>query len=155
MLFVVFRACSDCYAMEARNVIEVIPVVALRACSGTPAYVAGLANYRGTGLPVLDFCRLVAGASCPMRLGARIILIDHQGINGSRRTLGLLVEAVLETSELENSDFSETGIQAREASCLGKLAVRGNAFVQRVITERLLPGEIEKLLFQEQGSSRI
>ncbi len=150
MLFVIFRADSDCYALEARKVIEVIPVVALRACPEAPAYVAGLANYRGSGLPVLDFCRMVAGTSGAMRLGARIILIDHQGVNGSRRAIGLLVEAVLETSEREDSDFSETGIQAREASCLGKLAVRGNAFVQRVITERLLPEEVESLLFQEQ-----
>ncbi len=155
MLFIVFKACSDCYAIEARTVIEVIPLVTLRKCPGAPDYVAGLANYRGLSVPVVDFNRMVAGSSCPALLGARIILSSYAGSNDRRRTAGLLVEVVLETVEREEAEFSQEAMAASEASCLGKLAVHGNEFVQRIALERVLPKELDALLFAEQENTAL
>ena len=63
MLFITFKLGEANYALEARQVIEVVPLVTLRACSGAPAYIAGLANYRGTGVPIVDLGRLVGGSA--------------------------------------------------------------------------------------------
>ena len=148
MLFIVFKAGNSGYAMEAGKVIEVVPLVTLRACPGAPAYITGLANYRGAGVPVMDLGRLVGGAPCVVYLSTRIILMPYAGSDGRQRVIGLLAEKVMETMERAEADFSQTGVNAAETFCLGKLAVSGTGFIQRVVVERLVPKEMEALLFE-------
>ncbi|MBU4211539.1 MAG: chemotaxis protein CheW [Kiritimatiellae bacterium] len=149
MLFIVFKAGDASYALEARQVIEVVPLVTLRACPGAPAYMTGLANYHGTGVPIVDLGRLVGGAPCAVYLSTRIILTTYAGGDGQQRVIGLLAETVIETVEREEADFSQTGVAASGTSDLGKLAVSGTGFVQRVVVEQLVPKELEKILFAE------
>jgi len=149
MLFIVFKAGNDSYALAARQVIEVVPLVTLRACPDVPAYVTGLANYHGTGVPIVDLGRLVGGAPCVVYLSTRIILTSYAGRGGQQRIIGLLAETVIETVEREESDFSQTGVAASGTSCLGKLAVSGTGFIQRIVVEQLVPKELEKMLFVE------
>ena len=153
MLFVVFKAGDASYALEACQVIEVVPLVTLRACPGAPVYVTGLANYHGTGVPVVDLGRLVGGAPCTVYLSTRIILAPYAGGGGRQRIIGLMAETVMETVEREETDFAQTSVAAPGTSCLGKLAVSGAGFIQRVVVEQLVPKELEGLLFAEPEKS--
>ncbi|MDP2991481.1 MAG: chemotaxis protein CheW [Kiritimatiellota bacterium] len=153
MLFVVFKAGNAHYALEARQVIEVIPLVTLRACSGAPAYIAGLANYRGTGVPIVDLGRLVGGAPCTVYLSTRIILTLYAGGNEQQRIIGLLAETVTNTVERKEPDFGQNNVAVPGTSCLGKLAVSGTGFIQRVVVAQLLPKELEQMLFAEPEKS--
>lgn len=153
MLFVVFQAGNASYALAARQVITVVPFVTLRPCPGAPAYVAGLANYRGIGVPILDLGRLVGGAPCAVCLSTRIIMTSYAGGQNQERIIGLLAETVMETVERQESDFSQTGVAASGTSCLGKLAVSGTGFIQSVVVEQLVPKELERMLFAEPEKS--
>ena len=147
MLFIVFKAGNANYALEARKVIEVVPLVTLRACPGAPAYIVGLANYRGTGVPIVDLGRLVGGAPCAVYLSTRIILTPYAGGVDQQRVIGLLAETVTNTVEREEADFSQDNVAVPGTSCLGKLAVSGTGFIQRVVIAQLVPKELEQMLF--------
>jgi chemotaxis-related protein WspB len=149
MLFVVFKVSGIEYAIEARQVVEVIPLVTLRKCPGSPAYLAGLANYGGVGLPVVDLGRLVGGLSCVTYLSTRIIVMDYAGNGGRQRRIGLLAESVTNTVERAESDFCQDGVGLQGSLGQGKLAVNGAGFVQRVVAANLLPREVEAELFAE------
>lgn len=153
MLFIVFKAGNANYALEARKVIEVVPLVTLRACPGAPAYIAGLANYRGTGVPVVDLGRLVEGTPCAVYLSTRIILTPYAGEGNQQRVIGLLAETVTNTVEREESDFSQNNVAVPGTACLGKLAVSGTGFIQRIVADQLVPKELEQMLFAEPEKS--
>jgi len=149
MLFVVFKAGNANYALEARKVIEVVPLVTLRACPGAPAYIAGLANYHGTGVPIVDLGRLVDGAPCAVYLSTRIILTPYAGGGNQQRVIGLLAETVTNTVEREEADFSQNNVAVPGTPGLGKLAISGTGFIQRVVLTQLIPKELEPMLFAE------
>lgn len=149
MLFIVFKAGDANYALEAGKVIEVIPLVTLRACPGAPAYIAGLANYRGTGVPIVDLCHLIGGVSCAESLSTRIILTSYAGTGGQQRVIGLLAETVTNTVERKETDFDQNNVAVPGTSHLGKLAVNGAGFIQRILIDQLAPKELEKILFTE------
>ncbi|MFA5043756.1 MAG: chemotaxis protein CheW [Kiritimatiellia bacterium] len=153
MLFIVFQAGNAKYALGARQVIAVVPLVTLRACPGAPAYIAGLADYRGTGVPVMDLGRMVGGAPCAVCLSTRIILTPYTGAGGQQRVIGLLAETATNTVELKESDFSQNNVVVPGTSHLGKLAVSGTEFIQRVVTDQLVPKELEHMLFTEPAKS--
>lgn len=147
MLFVTFKAGAIRYALEAHKVIGIVPLVKLRACAGAPDYIAGIFNYRGDGVPVIDLLRLTAGAACVMHLSTRIILVPYAAQNGRQRTIGLMAESVTETVEKETADFNESGLTTPGTPYLGKLAADESEFIQQVVIEQLLPKELESMLF--------
>lgn len=153
MLFILFRLGKERYALEAAHVIEVIPCLPLRLQPGTPNYVAGLFNYHGVVVPVLNLGTLTLGAPCPERLSTRIILIDHTLRSGAKKVLGLIAEAVTEAVKKEPSDFAAAGVVAGQASYLGTIALDESGMVQCVLPEHLLPVEVERLLFDGNPSS--
>lgn len=153
MLFIVFKAGDANYALEACKVIEVVPLVTLRACPGAPAYVAGLANYRGTGVPIVDLGRLVGNAPCTVYLSTRIILTPYAGGSDQPRVIGILAETVTNTVELKEADFSQDNVAVPGTSYLGKLAVSGTGFIQRIVVAQLMPKELEQMLFAEPEKS--
>ena len=155
MLWIVFNVGEACYAMDARQVIEVVPLVTLRACPGAPAYIAGLANYRGTGVPIMDLGRLVGDAPCTVYLSTRIILTSYAGGGNQKRIIGLLAETVTNTEEREEADFSQNNVAVPGTSCLGKLAVSGTGFIQRIVVAQLVPKELEQMLFTEPEKSAL
>jgi chemotaxis-related protein WspB len=147
MLFILFRLGKEHYALEAAHVIEVVPRLPLRPQPGTPDFVAGLFNFHGKVVPVLDLGTLTLGIPCPDYLSTRIILIDYTLKSGVKRILGLIAEAVTDAVKKDPREF--VAVAAGQASHLGKIALDDGAMVQCVLPENLLPAEIERLLFEE------
>ena len=59
MLFVAFRIGCDRYVLATDVIVEVLPGLQLKPLPGTPRGVAGLCNYRGRPVPVIDPSPLV------------------------------------------------------------------------------------------------
>lgn len=147
MLFILFRLGKEQYALEAARVIEVIPRLPLRPQSGTPDFIAGLFNFRGKVVPVLDLGTLTLGVPCPEQLSTRIILIDYTLKSGVKRVLGLIGEAVTDAVKMEPHEF--VTVATGQAPHLGKIALDDGSMVQCIVPECLLPTEVESLLFEE------
>ena len=147
MLMLLFQLGNSRYAIPAREVVEVTPRVRLEPLAGTPDYVAGLLNYRGEHVPVIDLCQLINSERCRNSLTTRIILVPFSGANGATGTLGLLAEAVTETLRIEESAFADTGVKVDTAPYLGRAAHSSQGMVRSITVADLLPQQLRAQLF--------
>ena len=147
MLMLLFQLGDSRYAIPARDVVEVTPRVRLEPLASTPDYVAGLLNYRGEHVPVIDLCQLINSKRCRDSLTTRIILVPFPGANGAAGTLGLLAEAVTETLRIEESAFADTGVTVDTAPYLGRAAHSSQGMVRSINVADLLPHQLRAQLF--------
>lgn len=147
MLMLSFELGNSRYAIPARDVVEVTPRVRLEPLARTPDYVAGLLNYRGEHVPVIDLCQLINRERCRNSLTTRIILVPFSGANGATGTLGLLAEAVTETLRIEASAFADTGVKVDAAPFLGRAAHSHQGLVRSISVAELLPDNLQSQLF--------
>ena len=146
MLYLRFQSGGNAYALAAREIQAVIPRVCLRPYPGAPACVAGLFNYRGTAVPVLDLSQLLGGTPGGARLSTRILLALYpRPAPARRRLVGLLAEAVTETVTRDDGDFAPTGLAG--APFLGPVACEGSQLLQRLQFAQLLSPELERQVF--------
>ena len=119
MLVLVIQIGSDRYALDARQVREVVPAVALRAVPHAPAEVAGLATWRGQVAPVIDLVRLLRGEPCPSRMSSRMVVVDYASNGGSKRPLGLLAEQITDVDRIDDKAVEEPGVTIPNADGRG------------------------------------
>ncbi len=86
---IVMLICGECFAVEIDKVQEVIRVPRMTWLPGSPPYIRGLINLRGSILAVADMAVLLDHP--PLQIGPqdRIVVVE-----ASAATLGLLVEEV-------------------------------------------------------------
>ena len=148
MLFLLLNAGDDCYALDARQVIEVVPAVALARLPDAPQHVAGLLNYHGAPVPVVDLCRLALGRDCHARLSTRIVLIRDALGDSAGSLLGLRAESVTETLDLPAEALAAAGSRPRDSACLRRTAQGQEQLVVAWQAERLLPESLRCWLSQ-------
>jgi chemotaxis-related protein WspB len=148
MLFVLFHVRGESYAIAATQVVEIVPKVKLRSIPKSPDYVAGLLNYRGIGVPVLDLCALFAGKRCTSLFSSRIVLVNVRDEGDAVRVLGLLAERVVETIERTAEDFRASGVSNASAPYLCDVVTVDERLVQRIDVDALLPDGVRGTLFR-------
>lgn len=84
MLLLTFRAAENLYAIDVARVVEVVPRINLRRLPHAPGFLAGLFDYRGTVVPVVDLRILLGSESCRDRLSTRIMLVNIRPAAPSR-----------------------------------------------------------------------
>jgi len=99
------------FALDAREVIEVLPLVEVKPAPGLPEGVAGMMNYRGEPVPVIDLSRMGCGQPAPRLFSTRILLVRSPGPAGERpeRTpscIGVLAERATETRRFSEAAFA-------------------------------------------------
>jgi chemotaxis-related protein WspB len=147
MLLLQFQAGNDRYGLEVSRVIEVIPMVAFRPLPHAEESVAGLFNYRGTMVPVIDVTVLLASTPSRPLMSTRIILVDYTGRDGEPHVLGLLAERVTETVSCTEGELKPIGIDVPEAPYLGEILIYPGGMLQRLKIENLLPPSLQEALF--------
>ena len=93
---VVVRLGGCRYALPMSSVAEVGRPPSLTRVPGLPGWVAGVANWRGRVLAVLDLRSLLAADPGPLDRRGRLVVLHHEGVR-----VGLLVEAVAGGAELD------------------------------------------------------
>lgn len=149
MLALLFSIGDDRYGLPVAAVAEVTPVLRLKQLPGAPDWVAGLCNFRGSAIPVIDLSALAGGAPCRRVLSTRMIVVDYRRPDGSVRLLGLLAERATETALIADGELAPPGVRTDETPWLGPVAVSGGEVVQLVGVDRLLAPEAAARLFAE------
>ncbi len=141
MLMLLLNIGNERYAIESRQVVEVIPLVLLKTLPHQPEYIAGVFNYRGRIVPVIDLCQLMRGKPSREYLSTRIVLVNYWGGNNRELKapyiLGLMTEQVVETLQKSESEFVDPNIQIDTASYLGKIIVDEQGMIQCLRVEYL------------------
>ena len=146
MLFLLFHLDEDRYVLDARQVIEVLPLIRILPVPQAPREVAGLFNYRGTFVPAVDLSEVLLGRPSRQRLHTRLIVVSYPVEGGATELLGLIAERVTETLNLESENFSASGLTLPH---LGAVATYGERLTQRIEVGQLLPASVRNLLFQQ------
>jgi chemotaxis-related protein WspB len=160
MLMLLFQVNNERYALPCEQVLEVLPLVALKSLPQTPDYLAGVFKYQGSIVPVIDLCQFLCGKRCSEYMSTRIILIKYWGNKlatnleaQKSQLLGLLAEQVIETFHQSSSQFIDVDIQIGKLSYVGKMIVDQQGMIQYLPIEELLL-EVDKVnLLPEAQSS--
>jgi purine-binding chemotaxis protein CheW len=98
--YVVVRLGGSRYALPMESVAEVGRPPSLTRVPGVPSWLAGVANWRGRVLAVLDLRPLLAGAGEPLDRRARLVVLHRGSV-----PVGLLTEGVEGTHELHDDQL--------------------------------------------------
>jgi chemotaxis-related protein WspB len=151
MLFFLFRMGDDRYALDALQIAEVLPVVGIKAIPQAPSGVAGILDYHGVPVPLIDLSQLALGRPARQRLGTRIVLVNYPVLNGPCHLLGLLAERATEIMRRDPTDFVASGVGNDTAPYLGPVAADAQGMVQWIKIDQLLPSSVRDQLFTQSG----
>src|SRR5580698_5520810 len=110
MLFFLFRMGDDRYALNALQIAEVLPLVSIKAIPQAPFGVAGILDYHGILVPLIDLSQLALGRPARKCLDTRIILVNYPVRNGTYHLLGLLAERATEIMRRDPMAFVASGV---------------------------------------------
>ena len=149
MLFLIFQLGPDRYALDARRVAEILPLVSITKIPQAPTGVAGVLNYRGAPVPVIDLSELILGQPARRCLSTRIVLVHDGSDGGHARLLGLIAEHATETVQRAVSDFVPSGLLNGGTPYLGPVATDARGLMQWIDVEMLLPRSVKDVLFTQ------
>lgn len=107
---ILFHVRDHCFCCAADFIVEVIPKVPLKHIPKAPTPITGLLNYGGLSVPIIDFSILMLGQPCQNKMHTRIMLLKNPASTGETKVLGLVGEEVIETREMDLTQFGEPGI---------------------------------------------
>lgn len=84
-----FRIGKEKFLASMNEVEEILDLPAYTNVPGVKSWVVGVANVRGSLLPIMDLKGFVTGKDMTVRRKGRVIVIDYKGVN-----TGLIVEEV-------------------------------------------------------------
>lgn len=149
MLFLLFRMGDDRYALDALQIAEILPMVGVKEVPKAPSGVAGILDYHGVPVPLIDLSQLALGRPAQRRLGTRIVLVNYSIPSGASHLLGLLAERATEVIHRDPTDFVASGIGNDTAQYLGSVAADAQGMLQWIKIDRLLPSSVRDQLFTQ------
>jgi chemotaxis-related protein WspB len=150
MLYLLVRLANDAYAIESGSVRRIVPFARLKPLPCDLPEVAGVLNFHGAAVPVLDLTLLLTGVPSREQIATRIVLADVELPGAPPRLLGLLVEGA--TSVARFDDFQPAGIRPDGRPWLGPVAEHDHFFVQRIEIGSLLPPAVLDALVRDSES---
>ena len=148
MLFLKFRIGSESYVLDSAQIAEVLPLLEITRVPHAPAGVAGLINYRGGCVPVVDLSELVLGEPARPHISTRLILV-HYG----EHLLGLIAEQATETMRRDAGSFADSGLASDAAPFLGPVTHDEGRLIRWIEVQKLLPAAISSVLFRRAGEN--
>jgi chemotaxis-related protein WspB len=144
MLFLKFRIGGEEYALDAPQIVEILPLLEVTRVPKAPAGIAGLINYRGTPVPVVDLSELTLGRPAQPHISTRLILVRY-----GEHLLGLIAERATEMMRRDAGSFIDSGIASDAAPYLGPFTQDGGRLVRWIKAQNLLPPAISSVLFRQ------
>jgi chemotaxis-related protein WspB len=149
MLVLQFRVGGDYFGLEGKTIIEVAPLVTLRKIPHAADYIAGLFNYRGRLVPVIDLSALMTAVPSRPLMSTRIVLVNYEVSPVVSRVLGLIAEGATEVISCDESRMQPPQIAIEAAPYLGKIWVDEKKSLQLIDLHKILPEDLQIALFAD------
>jgi chemotaxis-related protein WspB len=152
VLALLFEISGEKFAIPAARVVSVIRRPVLRHVPGVPAWIGGVFRWRELWAPVVDLPQRMTDTPCPEGAANRVAVFEH--VRGDeRRPVGLLAPGMTRVADLSGTQLSE-GIHTPGQAFLGAIVQADEYGVQLVDVDRILPPELESLLFRARPAER-
>lgn len=145
-MMLLFNIDSERYGLSVADVVELVPYVTLQALPKVPEYIAGLMNYRGNIVPVVDLSTLICERPVEHLMSSRIVLIKP--VKEEKRYIGMLAENVTEAIKIDEASFTDTGVCSDTSAFVDKIAMDEAGMIQVVNVTKLLPDDVKVMLQQ-------
>lgn len=149
MLFLVFQIGNDRYALPAKSVVEVVPLLNLKHLPHAPRSITGVFNYRGVPVPAIDLSDLTLGRAAVERMSTRIIVVNCPNAKGQARLLGLIAERATGILRTRAEEFDNPGSSIRGGAYLGPMLMDQDGTIQLIYEQQLLTEPVRERLFSE------
>ena len=150
MLLLLFEICNGRYALDTNQIIEIVPLVKLKKIPATPDYIAGLMNYRGDGIPVVDLCQLIDNLPYEDALSTRIIVVKYPVENKGYRPLGLIANNVTETVRINSNQPPPSGVLMDKSLYEDEATPEASDMIQWFDIKKMLKQREITLLFEDE-----
>jgi chemotaxis-related protein WspB len=147
VLFLIFELGADRYALEATQLVEVLPLVNLKGLPHAPQGIAGVMDYHGASVPIVDLNELMSGRPAQRRLSTRTIIVQYPHAD-TRHILGLIAERATRTLQLDATAFSSSGVYNQDAPYLGPVMADAMGLIQWISLPQVLPEALRRALFE-------
>ena len=115
MLLLLFETGNGRFALDCREVVEIIPLIRLKKIPAAPPFVAGIINYHSQAVPVLDLCVLTESVPCREVYSTRIVLVRYPLSEDDDRLVGLIAERVTDVVKSSQTCRRTSGVLIDEA----------------------------------------
>lgn len=149
MLFLLFHLGPDRYALDVRQLVEVVPLLGLRSIPHSARGVAGIINYRGQPVPVVDLTELALGKPSAEQFSTRILIVNHPDVDGNPRLLGLIAEQATGMIRKQPEELREAGVRIPQPPYLGPLVMDERGLIQCLQPQHLLDDTMRDLVFSQ------
>ena len=158
MLFLLFDLDADRYAIAAIAIAEVLARGPVKAVPAAPAWIAGLIDYRGALVPVIDVPRLALGRPARDLRSTRLVIAYDDATDTASQPapagspvneaplIGLILEHATQTRHLNRDAFTDSRIDTPNARWLGPVARDEHGLVQWVTPAAMLDPATRALL---------
>jgi chemotaxis-related protein WspB len=153
MKVLVFHIGQDRYGLRLGDIARVLPFLQLKRLPLAPEHVAGLMDFHGRPVPVIDLSCLAGQGAAHDYFDTRIVLVDYALPGGGTTPLGLLAEHVRGIQEVAADALNPSGVTA--APFLGQVASDAEGLIQLVEPAHLLPDSLRAILFQGPGPGHV
>jgi len=149
MLFVSINLGGILFAIPAKDVIRVLPLIELRPVPQTPEFLAGIFAYQDRMVPVIDLQVLTHQQPCARRFSTRVILARPHFEEMEVKEIGILAERVTDAFEVDPDRAVESGVRSRGHDFLGAVVETGGRTYQIVHLDRILSKPMKEVLQRE------
>jgi len=150
-LYLLFRLKAERFALDVREVIEVLHQRPLKPIAQAPAWVAGVFAHRGVLIPVIDLAQLAFATPSQRRTSTRLVRVHYRPQDGRDLQVGLILEQASDTLRCHADEFQPYGLDNPGAAYLGPVRQDARGLVQRIEVNDLLPDAVRQLLFPLAG----
>ena len=155
MLYSKFSIGEDRYVIEIKQITVVAPHVNLKTVPSMPDYAAGLFNYRGLSVPVIDLCQLLISRPCVRRLSTRIIVTKIKSSLGNDEiVIGFLVENATDIFSADDDAFVDPGMKNPDMPFIGPVASDSEGMITKITPQDIFVKMDENLFFSDDPGAR-
>ena len=139
--YVTFGIDKEIFAIPVVVVKEILDLRTISRLPQAPAYLLGLMDVRGVGIPVIDLRLRLGLPSNEPTNRTRVIVIE--GEKGARSAMGLLADCVFEVTDLGGVELQPAPAIGGKwrSECVIGIGRRDDAFVIVLDLNTLLDGE--------------
>lgn len=130
MAMLLFYVGENRFAIDHRAIMRVVPNIILKKTELGKSFLAGIMNFSGDLIPIIDFSQLIEKRDSRPFLDTRIILLGN-----SERKVGILGEKVGEIVSLSEEDFSNFDLNLHDFPFLDKAVGDAQGIIQHINIE--------------------
>lgn len=149
MLLILFKINDHFFGIDADQIVSIVPCIDLKPIAGVPNFVAGLFDFRGSLVPVIDVKMLTVNSPCQRHLSTRITLIRYETRFYEKFIIGIMAENMTDIIEVDEKDLKEIPLNTNQQFELGKIVENEGRIIQCVEFHKMISEELEKELFRD------